>query len=601
MASDLQAELGERLRAIDAKGLTRELVPHAPESCDFTSNDYLSLSRHAQVIEAARRATLEHGAGAGASRLLGGGCAHDARAEDLMAQWLGAQAALLFATGFQANLGLLTALVQPGDVLLSDSLNHASLIDAARLTKARCVIYAHEDLLDLEQQLARASGARRRWIVTEGIFSMDGDVANLGAIAELCGRYDAWLVVDEAHSVGVIGPDGAGAWAAAREAGASEQRLAARIVPCGKALGAQGGFVVGSVELRKLLVSTARSFVFSTGVAPAISGALTAAIPLARSASVERNHLRHLAAEFASALDMSTPPSPIIPVVIGNNDLAVELAKSVQEAGFEVRAVRPPTVPAGTARIRVVVHAHNTIEEAQQLAKLLAPHVAAPGKPCTHTRPALVVVGTDTDIGKTIVSALLVRAAARICEVEYWKPVQTGDDSDTETVRALAIGTAAAFSEPCYAFPLPASPHEAAAEAEATIYPQVVEDAWREHERSARGALIVELAGGLFVPYDDHVMQADLLARLRPRLVLVARAGLGTLNHTLLTLEALRTRKLRPEALVLVGDEHPSNRETLRRMGGVSQIFEVPLFEELTPQTLDAWLDANELSTLFKP
>ncbi|MCB9914111.1 MAG: dethiobiotin synthase [Planctomycetes bacterium] len=221
---------------------------------------------------------------------------------------------------------------------------------------------------------------------------------------------------------------------------------------------------------------------------------------------------------------------------------------------------------------------------------------AAPAAP---VRRPLVVVGTDTDVGKTVASALLVRAAARCGPVTYWKPVQTGDDSDTDTVRALAGGTAARFLAPEHGYPLPASPHEAAADAGATIDVDALEATFAAHARATDGALLVELAGGLLVPYDDTRTQADSLARLRPRLVLVARSGLGTLNHTLLTLEALRARRLEPEALLLVGDEHPSNRETLRRMGGVAHVYEVPRFAPLDAAALDAWLDEHDLAGLF--
>lgn len=599
MSRDLRAELRERLTRLAAGGLARELALPDEEREDFASNDYLGLARDPRVIEAAREATRQHGAGARASRLLGGGASCDREAELALAAWLGLDDALLFATGFQANLGALGALLQPGDALLSDELNHASLIDAARLTKARKLVYAHDDLEQLEERLIETRGACRRWVVAEGVFSMDGDIASLVEISMLCARHDAWLVVDEAHSVGVLGPEGAGAWAAACEAGADESRLAALVVPCGKALGAQGGFVAGCSELRELLVATARSFVFSTGIAPAVSGALTETILLAREATDQRAHLRLLAGVFAEELGQEASPAAIVPVLIGDNARALELAQSVRDEGFEVRAVRPPTVPAGTARLRIVLHAGNSIQSARRLAQLLAPHVDVRAKSSSRDRRALVVVGTDTDIGKTVVSALLVRAAARAGAVSYWKPAQTGDDSDTETVRELSAGTCAAFEVPCYAFALPASPHEAAADEDAAIDVQEIGARFAELESQVPGELIVELAGGLLVPYTDDETQADLLAQLRPRIVLVARSGLGTLNHTLLTLEAMRARRLEPEALILVGNEHPSNRETLRRFGRMPRIFEVPRFAALTPLALDEWLDSNPLGALF--
>lgn len=598
MSEEIRAELRERLAQLERAGLARTLELASEQLADFASNDYLGLSRHPEVVAAGCAALGAHGAGARASRLLGGGAPEDREAERSMAEWLGQEDALLFPSGFQANLGALTTLVQPGDAVLSDELNHASLIDAVRLTKAQRLIFAHEDLEALEQRLREARSARRRWVVTEGVFSMEGDRASLVELSRLCARHDAWLIVDEAHSIGVVGAEGAGAWAAARELGADETRLAALTIPCGKALGVAGGFVSGSAELRQLLASAARSFVFSTGAAPAISGALCASIRLARAADAERAHLQRLSRVLADELGCAPSPSAIAPIVVGDNALALDLARRATEQGFDVRAVRPPTVPRGTARLRVVLHAGNREEDVRRLGALLAPHRRAAEPERAPARRALFVVGTDTDIGKTVVSALLTRAAAAAGMATYWKPVQTGDDSDTETVRALCADTSASFAEPCFAFALPASPHEAAAAEDAAVHTQVL-DARLAQLVAEPGELIVELAGGLLVPYDDVETQADMLARVKPRIVLVARSGLGTLNHTMLTLEALRRRGLEPEALVLVGDEHPSNRETLRSMGRVPIVHELPQLEDVSAESLAAWLDSNDLSYLF--
>ncbi len=598
LGEEIRAELRERLAQLERAGLARTLELASEQHADFASNDYLGLSRHPAVVAAGCAALAAHGAGARASRLLGGGAPEDREAERRMAEWIGQQDALLFSSGFQANLGALTTLVQPGDAVLSDELNHASLIDAVRLTKAQRLIFPHEDLAALERRLREARSARRRWVVTEGVFSMEGGRASLVELSRLCARHDAWLIVDEAHSIGVVGAEGAGAWAEARERGADESRLAALTIPCGKALGVAGGFVSGSVELRQLLASAARSFVFSTGAAPAISGALCASIGLARAAEAERAHLQRLGEALADELGCAPTLSAITPIVVGDNALAVELARRATEQGFDVRAVRPPTVPQGTARLRVALHAGNREEDVRRLGALLAPH----RRPADHERaPAhrpLFVVGTDTGIGKTVVSALLTRAAAAVGKATYWKPVQTGDDSDTETVRSLSSGLGARFAEPSFAFALPASPHEAAAAEQAVVHTHLL-DARLAQLVAEPGELIVELAGGLLVPYDDVETQADLLARVKPRIVLVARSGLGTLNHTMLTLEALRRRGLEPEALVLVGDEHPSNRETLRSMGRVPIIHELPQLEDVSADGLADWLDSNDLSYLF--
>lgn len=598
MGRPLDEELAEEARALAAAGLWRELAPDEGRA-DFASNDYLGLSRDARVVEAACVAAREGGAGSRASRLLGGGSPFDAAAERACADWLGADAALLFPSAFQANLGLIGALAGPGDVILSDALNHASLIDGARLSRADVRVVAHADLAALERELAASRGARRRLVVTEGVFSMDGDVPPLAAMHELCRAYDAHLVVDEAHAVGVLGPEGAGAWAAAMEAGAQDDRLAARVVACGKSLGAAGGVVVGSRALRDHLVNRARSFVFTTGTAPAVAGAVAAAVAIARGADAERARLRGLVERFCARLGVDAPPAAIVPLVVGDEARALDLARGCREDGLEVRAVRPPTVPPGGARLRVVLHANDREDDVDRLAERLAGErfLRANAAPPARRAP-LFVVGTDTDIGKTVAAALCARAAAAQGPATYWKPVQTGDDSDTAEVARLAADTDLATTDPVHWFPLPASPHEAAAAAGSRVDVDAL-DARLDELSSAGPRLVVELAGGLMVPYDDRVMQLDWVARHRPALLLVARSGLGTLNHTLLSVEALRRRGLVPRALLLVGEPHESNRATLAAMTGIPRVLELPRLDAVEPAALAAWLDANPLDFLF--
>jgi dethiobiotin synthase len=273
----------------------------------------------------------------------------------------------------------------------------------------------------------------------------------------------------------------------------------------------------------------------------------------------------------------------------------VAAAAELREAALGVRAVRPPTVPRGTSRLRVVCHAFNTDEEVERLIEALGriERRAPPAAPKTAAR-ALFVAGTDTEIGKTVVAALLARAAARSGPSRYWKPVQTGAASDSDVVARLA-GVRAL--EPGYRFALEASPHAAARAEGRAIALARLDELLDEHERAASGgSLVVELAGGLLVPLDDELTELDWLARRRPALVLVAHSGLGTLNHTLLSLEALRHRHLEPRALFLVGPPHASNRATLAARAGVARLFEVPRFEPLEPAALDAWLDANDLA-----
>lgn len=637
MTRPLDRALEAELAAWERAGLRRTLPrPHGGAPLhDFVSNDYLGLSRDRRVVDAAREALERSGAGSGAARLLGGGLAgavqgassgsggggsggggesDAARAERLLAEWLDEEAALLFPSGFQANLGVVATLADRGDALFSDELNHASLIDGCRLSRAHTQVFPHGDVAELSRQLARARGARRRVVVTESIFSMDGDLAPLAALHEACERHDAWLIVDEAHGHALLGPRGAGAWAAA---GLPNARLAARIVTGGKALGVAGAFVVGGRPLIELLLNAARPFVFTTAPPPAVAAALAAAIEVARDADDARARVLALAQRLAKELKRGAfavrtvaPAAAIVPFVVGEAAATSALGRELAAAGFAVGAVRPPTVPDGSARLRLVVHATNDEAQVDALAAAVVAR-ARPKAAAGATRDgrssratAWFVVGTDTGIGKTVASALLLRAARRLGKAAYWKPVQTGDESDTAAVAALAQATPDELLAPLHHFPKPASPHEAAAAAGEAIDPAVLQAALTAAREERRGArLIVELAGGLLVPYVSGAspfLQADWLARARPRLIVVARAGLGTLNHTLLTLEALRARKLEPDALLLVGERHAENAATLRELAGVAALFELPRFEPLSGRALETWLDQNALAEVLR-
>jgi len=598
MTGGLDDALRSAQREREARGLARSLELPDNARHDFTSNDTLGLARDPKIIEAGRAALAQHGAGARASRLLGGGSPLDKELEAATADWLGAEAALLFPTGYQANLGVVTTLAGEGDAICSDSRNHASLIDACRLSRARTLVFEHRDPESLERALLKCAGARRRFILFEGVDSMEGDLAPMKEYAALAREHDAWLIVDEAHAVGVVGPRGAGAW---RAAGEGDERLAARVVTGGKALGVGGALVVGSAALRQELCERARSFVFTTGTPPATAGALLAAVNKARTLDGAREELRANAARLASALSLPAPDAAILPYPIGDNDAAVSLANKLRADGFDVRAVRPPTVPPGTARLRIVVHATHTDAALDGLAeRVLATGVRPRPTPSEEAPSApLCVIGTDTDVGKTVVSALLARALCRRGPARYWKPVQTGDDCDTTTVSALSPELSTAT--PTYHFPRPASPHHAAESAGSEIDMTRLDAAYEEERARAEGELLLELAGGLHVPLVGATTNLDWIAGLRPRLVLVARTGLGTLNHTLLSLEALSARKLNVDALFLVGEEHPDNERTLRELGGVESVHHLPLLDPLDSAALDDWLDANDLGALLGP
>ncbi|MBI4880547.1 MAG: aminotransferase class I/II-fold pyridoxal phosphate-dependent enzyme, partial [Planctomycetes bacterium] len=439
----LEAELAAGLDDLKRRGLLRSLEPagQTPELSDFLSNDFLGLARHPEVAAAAAAAALEHGAGGRASRLLGGGSPLHARAEESAARWLGCEAGLLFPSGYQANLGVLQALAGRGDAILSDALNHASLVDAARLSRARVAVYRHLDLEHLDALLAGQRAARRRLVVTESIFSMDGDLAPLAALHDLCERRDAWLIVDEAHAAGLLGQEGAGAWAALERPDEEARRLACRIVTAGKALGVAGAFVAGSAVLCRHVVNVARTFMYTTAPPPAVPGALLSSIEIARGADEARRAVLERAHRLAAAFGLPAPAAAILPYVLGDAERALQAAARCRAQGLDVMAVRPPTVPQGTSRLRIAVHAYNGEAECQRLIEALAPFPRAappPAASAPQRASCLFVVGTDTGIGKTVVSALFLRAARGRGPARYWKPVQTGSEDDTETVRLLA-------------------------------------------------------------------------------------------------------------------------------------------------------------------
>jgi len=379
--------------------------------------------------------------------------------------------------------------------------------------------------------------------------------------------------------------------------GGAPVRLAARVVTGGKALGCGGAFVAGSSELRELLVNRARAFVYTTAPSPALVGALAAAIDVVRGADELRGRLRKHAVRLAERFDLPEPAGAIVPFVLGDARAALAAEAELAARGLVLRAVRPPTVPDGTARLRIVCHAFNKEEELEALVAALSPWSERRMRP-TPARalaPALVVTGTDTGVGKTVVAALLARGLG----ARYWKLVQTGPESDTDCVSALAR-PARPFPAPGACFARPASPHEAARAEGRAVDPAALSRRLAEL-REEPGQLIVELAGGLLVPLTDEITELDWLARERLAVVLVARAGLGTLNHALLSLEALRARHLEPRALFLVGPPHAENRATLAQTSGVAHILTVPPLEPLDTAALDLWLAGNDLAFLREP
>ena len=324
---------------------------------NLCSNDYLGLAGDARlraaVLDAVRDTPRVGGTG---SRLLSGHVAVWDEIEQEFAEFARTEAALYFGSGYAANVGLLTSLVKKNDVVFSNELNHASLIDGIRLSGARKVIYAHLDLNALERALREHAGASgRKFVVTETVFSMDGDVVPLREMVALCERFGAAVIVDEAHATAVHGPSGRGVGV---EAGvASGRGVIAAIHTCGKALASAGAFVCGSAELREHLINHARTFIFSTAMPPYMAGQIRAALRMALGMDARRAELLSSARRLAAGLrmqgyDTAGSSTQIVPVIVGGNDEALAVAEYLQEQGFAVRAIRPPTVKEGRARLR---------------------------------------------------------------------------------------------------------------------------------------------------------------------------------------------------------------------------------------------------------
>lgn len=334
----------------------RTLAP--PSGIDFCSNDYLGLASDPRIRDRMAAAIRSEGCGSTGSRLIRGERAAFSRIERRFATFKGTEAALYFGSGYAANVGVLSALLEPGDVVFSDSLNHASLIDGMRLGRADRVVFPHGDARALRERLEASPETGQRFIVTESIFSMDGDAAPLARYAELCRASGAALIVDEAHAVGLYGERGTGLI----EAAGVSSDVFLSINPAGKALGVSGAFVAGSAAIIQYLIQRARSFFFSTAPPPAIAAALDASLDLIESEPERRVRVLQLAQRlrglFARAgLHVPAGDSPIVPVILGENDAAMRVTEAMRALDFDVRAIRPPTVPVGTARLRISVHA----------------------------------------------------------------------------------------------------------------------------------------------------------------------------------------------------------------------------------------------------
>jgi glycine C-acetyltransferase/8-amino-7-oxononanoate synthase len=376
------SEIEHRLAELRRKGLHRRLRliegPQGPrvlldgaEVLLLCSNNYLGLADHPRVRSAAGEAAERFGAGAGSSRLISGSMSLHRRLENRLAAFKGSPAALLFGSGYLANCAVASVLAGEGDVVFSDELNHASIIDGCRLSRAETFVYRHRDMEHLEWGVQQA-GDRARLIVTDGVFSMDGDVAPLGELVTLAKRHGCLLAVDEAHGTGALGPGGRGSVAAAGLSG----EVDVIVGTLGKALGSYGAYVCGSRELVELLVNTARPFIFSTAPPPPSVGAALAALELLESRPGMVEQLRRNAATLrealaANGLAANGSRTQIVPVMVGDARRAMALCERTLEGGVFAQAIRAPTVPAGTSRLRLTVMASHRADDLRRAAGVI--------------------------------------------------------------------------------------------------------------------------------------------------------------------------------------------------------------------------------------
>jgi 8-amino-7-oxononanoate synthase len=379
----MSTEIEDRLAEIRNRGLYRRMRcvsgPQGPRVLLdgkpvllLCSNNYLGLADHPRVREATAEAAMRYGAGSGASRLVSGNMTIHRRLEEQLAAFEGSDACVLFGSGYLANVGAVSALAREGDVVFSDALNHASIVDGCRLARAETFIYRHLDVDHLEWGLRRAEG-RGSLIVTDGVFSMDGDVAPLAEIVELARRHDARLMVDEAHGTGVLGPGGRGAVAAA----GLEHEVDLIVGTLGKALGSYGAYVCSDQQMAKYLINTARTLIFSTALPPPAVAAAMAALGLLREQPRRVEKLQRNGAVLREALGESGMPvpagdTPIVPLIVGDPTDAVRASERALERGIFAQAIRPPTVPAGSSRLRLAVMASHTKSELREAAAALA-------------------------------------------------------------------------------------------------------------------------------------------------------------------------------------------------------------------------------------
>lgn len=345
-----------------------ELTIDGRRVLSFCSNDYLGLANHPEVVAAFQAGLAEYGAGSGAAHLVSGHSRAHQNLEEALAGFTGRARALLFSTGYMANLGVMAALLGRGDRVFEDRANHASLLDGARLSGAKLERYRHADAADLDERL-QAAGSGECLVATDGVFSMDGDIAPLAALAAASARAGAWFMVDDAHGLGVLGREGRGSVDAA---GLDAEQVPVLMGTLGKAFGTFGAFVAGSEDLIETLIQQARTYIYTTAPPPALACATLAALRRVREDDWRRERLQALIARFrtgAGELGLELPASttPIQPLLVGEAAAALRLSAALRERDILVTAIRPPTVPAGTARLRITFSAAHTEEHVDRL------------------------------------------------------------------------------------------------------------------------------------------------------------------------------------------------------------------------------------------
>lgn len=351
------------------------------EYLNFSSNDYLGLANHPEVVSAFQQAANTQGVGSGASHLVVGHHSSHHELEVALASFVGRERALLFSGGYMANLGIIKALLGKGDLIVEDKLNHASLIDGGLSSGAELIRYRHNDIQHLRQlleknRLSKSSTTKnntRKLLAVDGVFSMDGDIAPLDQLADLCQQYDMALMVDDAHGFGVLGEHGAGC---AEQFALNQTQLPILMGTLGKAFGVAGAFVAGSDALIETLIQFARTYIYTTALPPACAAAAMQSLQIVQQQPQLREHLKHLIRYFRQGLEqagfaLSTSLTPIQPLIVGDSEQALALSQHLFDAGILVTAIRPPTVPVGTARLRITLTAAHSFSQLDQLLEAL--------------------------------------------------------------------------------------------------------------------------------------------------------------------------------------------------------------------------------------